>query len=453
MEAQGLDFKKFLPIIAIIAGVIIIIIVFILVISNSGGSNNNTDKVELEMWGLWETKSVMDPLIKEYQKTNQNVIISYSERPSTNYKTTLSTRLEETQGPGPDIAIIHNTWVPTFKDKLTPLPEDVMSRDEYSTTFYPTALDDFTASDRRLYGIPLMFDGLGMFYNKELLAKAGIAEPPDDWNEFKDAALKMTEKDARGDIKVAGAAIGTSNNINHYFDLISVLMLQNNVKMMASDGLTANFSSDEDGSRGAATMDFYTSFAEADSDSYVWSDALGNDLEAFARGEVAIMFAPSWRVFDVLNLNASRDFDVAPLPQLPSSETTESPTINWATYWGYGVSKNADNPEEAWRFIKFLASKDIQNQFFNEGSNVRPFGEIYSRRDLASELKGQKYVDAYVTMAPTARDWPMRDDDKAKELFGIAISSKLGGQDSKSVLEDIAIQLTNHLGGDPTLIR
>lgn len=452
---SGPDIKKFLPFIAIGVGALIIIIVIVLVFTSGGNQNNNnsSDTTEIEMWGLWEPTSVMEPLIEEYERENPGIKINYSDRNSTNYKETVNGRLDETDGPGPDIAIIHNSWLPTFEEKLTPMPSGLMDRSEYSKTFYPTALDDFSGDGGRIYAVPLMFDGLGMFYNKDLFAKAGISAPPDDWNEFKETALKLTEKDSSGNIKVAGAAIGTSNNINHYFDLVSVLMLQNNVTMMQSDGKTAAFAAATNNKRGAATLDFYTSFAETDSENFVWSDALGNDLEVFARGEAAIMFAPSWRVFDVINLNQSLNFDVAPLPQLPSSETTVSPEINWASYWGYGVSAKADNPEEAWKFINFLAQKESEKKMFAEASKFRAFGEIYSRKDLAEELANEQYAGAFVKMAPTARDWKMVDDNKALELFGAAISRKLGGENSESVLEEAAIQLTNHLGGDPTLVK
>jgi len=221
---------------------------------------------------------------------------------------------------------------------------------------------------------------------------------------------------------------------------------------MGTDGLTATFATSEN-DRGPKTLDFYISFANPDNDNYVWSDALGNDLELFANGKVAMMFAPSWRVFDVINLNPSLNFDVAALPQLPSSENTVSPTINWASYWGYAVSAKADSSSESWKFVKYLSQKETQQKFFTESAKIRAFGQIHSRKDLADNLKGQQYTDAFVTMAPTAKNWEMRDDVKAKELLGIAISSTLGGDNARSALEDIAIQLTNHLGGDPSLIR
>ena len=44
------------------------------------------------------------------------------------------------------------------------------------------------------YGMPWILDTKYMFYNKDILAKAGISEPPKTWGELSEAAATIKEK-------------------------------------------------------------------------------------------------------------------------------------------------------------------------------------------------------------------------------------------------------------------
>lgn len=62
--------------------------------------------------------------------------------------------------------------------------------------FAENSLDATTYEDQ-VYGLPLPADTLGLFYNPEILAEAGI-EPPQTWDELKEAAAQLTEGDQYG---------------------------------------------------------------------------------------------------------------------------------------------------------------------------------------------------------------------------------------------------------------
>ena len=52
--------------------------------------------------------------------------------------------------------------------------------------------------------MPLLADVYGLYYNKDLLAKAGISGPPKTISELYDDAKKLTQRNSDGSIKVAG---------------------------------------------------------------------------------------------------------------------------------------------------------------------------------------------------------------------------------------------------------
>jgi multiple sugar transport system substrate-binding protein len=73
--------------------------------------------------------------------------------------------------------------------------------------YYPGSLAVAKYNDR-LYGLPWIAQPVVLYYNPDLFQKAGV-NPPDEswtWDTFKDAAKKLTVKDASGNITQYGTA-------------------------------------------------------------------------------------------------------------------------------------------------------------------------------------------------------------------------------------------------------
>jgi len=56
--------------------------------------------------------------------------------------------------------------------------------------------------------------------------------PPATWDEFVKDAQLLTKKNSSGEILQAGAALGTVNNIKNAVDIVLLLMLHNNQKLL-----------------------------------------------------------------------------------------------------------------------------------------------------------------------------------------------------------------------------
>ena len=61
--------------------------------------------------------------------------------------------------------------------------------------FNPNVLE-ITSADGATYGIPLNAYALGLAYNKDLLAAAGIDAPPATWEELIEDAVALTDAEA-----------------------------------------------------------------------------------------------------------------------------------------------------------------------------------------------------------------------------------------------------------------
>ena len=221
-----------------------------------------------------------------------------------------------------------------LKDDLAPMPGSVMSTAEFGQTFYPVAANQLQWQGQ-IVGVPLMYDGLALYYNQDILKNAGD-QPPKTWAELKTLAAKLTVRSAAG-VERGGLAIGNVSNVEHFSDIIGLLMLQNGADLTAPTSKEAQ-----------EALLFYTNFLIKDQ---VWSDKLPSSTVAFARGEVAMMLATSWRVHEILATNPQLKFGIVPTPTLGSQR------IAWASYWAEGVNSKSKNRDAAWKLIKFLMKR------------------------------------------------------------------------------------------------
>src|SRR5215470_407772 len=88
----------------------------------------------------------------------------------------------------PDVLNL-NSFSSYARDGLLYPADDVLS---------PTTRDDFLEAFARggqyqgkLYGLPILSSARAFFYNRDLLARAGLEAPPKTWNDFVQAAKKI----------------------------------------------------------------------------------------------------------------------------------------------------------------------------------------------------------------------------------------------------------------------
>jgi len=185
-------------------------------------------------------------------------------------------------------------------------------------------------------------------------------------------------------------------------------------------------------------LDFYSEFV---SRYKVWGPELPNDLDQFIEGKLGMMIAPSWRAFDIFEANPSFQFATTKVPQL----TLSGNRIDFSTYWGDVVSKDAENTEEAWKFVKYLSEKEQLQKMYDRSSQLRAFGAPYPRKDMRDDIKDAPYVGPFVEMAPTAKSWVMGNDTVARaELNKMIDGASTTGQ-VKSVIEEAALNISLEL--------
>ncbi|MEX2028253.1 MAG: extracellular solute-binding protein [Candidatus Curtissbacteria bacterium] len=392
-------------------------------------------EVTIRVWGLWESPTVMSQIIADYKKTKPNVTVIYEKKSPQQYRESIENQIQS--GRGPDVFVFHNTWTPMLKEELAQVPTSVISGADFSKSYYPTAATDLKSPDKKLVGIPLEIDGLALYYNTDIFTAAGIANPPATWPELAQAAAQVTVKDTAGNIKTAGVALGTASNIDHFSDILGLMIMQNRGDLRSP---TDKSSSD--------ALDYYVNFAK--DTNRVWDETMPSSTVAFAGGNLAMYFAPSWRAIEIKNANPLLNFKTVPVPQLKLDEQN----VGWATYWAVGVSAKSPAQDAAWDFVKYLSQEQTLIKLYTLASQSpgRIFGEPYPKVSMASKLTADPIVGAFVTSAPYMRSFPMASftwdngiNDQIIKAYEDAINATISGTSSQTALATTAKNVQNIL--------
>ncbi|MBP9818284.1 extracellular solute-binding protein [Candidatus Shapirobacteria bacterium] len=425
---KPVNLKPVLIVLGILVAVVVVGMLVKKILTNFTGKTDTN--ITLNYWGLWEDSPVMEGVIADYQAKNPGVKIAYTRNQKNDYRSRLQGRLEKTgtETDVPDIFRIHSSWIPMFTSNLAAVPTVTANAIGLDTDYYNVFKNDLKISGQ-YWAIPMMYDGLVMFYNKDILDGAPSISIPKSWWDLEMAASKLTVRDPdTGVIKVAGAAMGLTDNVDNWSDILGLMLKQSGVDILASDPTNTKKLQD--------VLTYYTLFATKDK---VWDASFPNSTEAFAKGKVAFYLGQSWRVFNIEDMKVpGLHYEVTTAPQLPTlvdapaGSDTNLTNIHWSTYWVEGVNVKSKKQAEAWKFLEYLSTKEVLAKLYTTQSQIRAFGEIYPRKSMATQLNDNPKLKAFTVSADNASGWYLSsktwDDglnDNMIKYFGDAINGML----------------------------
>ena len=119
-----------------------------------------------------------------------------------------------------------------------------------------------------------------------------------------------------------------------------------------------------------------------------------------------MMFNYSHEVEILKNKSSRLNFGVAPMPQVSRTDIK-----NYGNYWGVGVVANSKFPNEAWRFVAYLGSKDGAQSYLS--ATLRPS----ARRYLIELQKNDLDLVVFAVQALSARSWYQIDNTAIETIF------------------------------------
>lgn len=394
----------------LILGVVLIAVVAVmttgvfLYLQNSRPQIIETRPITLTYWGVFERDYDIQPFIDEFQEQNPDIIIKYELRSLNNYRSQIESRAG-LEG-GPDMFRFHNSWGRSIAQVAAIVPTDTAARIDFTNSFYPVVWSDTLRGTTGYFGVPLMYDGLGLFYNRQILREANVTAPPASWEELfgiNGMGNKLAGRN-NGNLEIGAIALGTTNNVDHWQDIFGLMMYQANANLALPHSTRENTES--------AKRIFRQATEEG-----LWNSQMPAALNAFAEGKLALMFGISWRAFDIQKLNPQLDFAVVQVPQLAGGK------VGYANYWIEGVANynsavtqrrlsraQAERRQAAaWKFLEFMHEKERAVRHHAVQAERRLFGEPFARKDLADNLSQNRYLAGILETAEQAKSWYLAD--------------------------------------------
>lgn len=290
---------------------------------------------ELTMWGSWGGDQVgqLEKQLEGFNASQDKYHVTYMVQDSMEQKLLTAIASNEV----PDIVLWDrfNTGVYAPKGALAPI-DDYIAKDNIDMSqFYAPAVDEMTA-DGIVYGIPLTVDTRVLFYNKDMLAQAGV-DPTSitDWNSLRDAAVKLTKWD--GDKLVqSGFSLKDVGLFNNWIGQAGGKMIDDSVNPPV-----AAFNTEA----GLTVLEYWNQLLNEDKVYQLgFEDGFGGD--GFKAGKVALAFNGPWTLESYKE--AGLNFGVIGQPEGYHGEKS-------AMMGGFGlvIPNGSKNPDAAWEFIKW----------------------------------------------------------------------------------------------------
>ncbi len=175
-----------------IAGILIVLTIASVMISCSGKEKTADGKVTIDFWHL-DSNDLHYPewekIASQFMKLNPNVDIKITVLENEAYKSKLTTVMQS--GNPPDI---FRSWGGGVMNSFAEsgLLKDITNeyKKNWDSKIGEGAVGVYSYKGK-IYGLPYTMGGVGIWYNKDLLAKVGYTTPPETWKDFLDCVKKL----------------------------------------------------------------------------------------------------------------------------------------------------------------------------------------------------------------------------------------------------------------------
>lgn len=404
--------------------------------------------VTINWWVVWENPSDFAGLINNFRSVFPQVNINVRKFRYSEYKDALIRAWAKDEGP--DIFSIPNTWMREYEEWIEASPEKVVLKREEITgpgclskrkvvtlnidllknndiiqKFISQVKDDVIWNGK-IWGLPLSFDSMVLYYNRDLLDAAKIPLPPQNWEEFSDQVRKLVTVDKENNIFQAGAAIGTGNNLERPVDILSLLMMQVGAKMSDVNGY-AIFNQPLAGEKNyfpaEEALRFYTDFQDVNKEVYTWNDKMPQAIEMFAQGKLAFLFGYLYHQPIIKASAPNLNFGINKMPQ-PTGTIKD---INFANYNIQVVAKKSKNKDFAWALLKQASTKP---QDYLGRTN-----QLTALRELITEQTKNPNLEIFANQALTSVSWyhgrnPLLMEEAFQEMISNVNQGKVTYQEA-----------------------
>lgn len=368
--------------------VLTILVIFSILLLNS--LVMAADKVTLKFMG-WEASpfetSITEQSLEQFMEENPNIKVEYTPVAG-EYPAKLLTMIAGDAAP--DVFFIASDSYRSFQKRgvLLNLTE-YFNKEMYIDEFIPLARDKMLI-DGKIYGVSSCDVSPVLFYNKKLFDEAGLPYPPNDpekawtWDEFLDVCKQLT-------VRKNGKTVqyGVSGFTIEWVSAFSAMVKSNGGQIFNEDYTELLLDSPE---AKEALIEIKNLQAVYGVSPLVIANVQQGGISStqmLQTGRLAMLVDGSW----TLQQLAQMDFPVG-IGVLPKFK--EPVTIGQAHLYSAWVKTK--HPDEAWKLIKFVSSREYQTKLVRTGIWLPNRMDMYEEENLANWMNPDVYPDDFGNM-------------------------------------------------------
>lgn len=248
------------------------------------------------------------------------------------------------------------------------------------------------SGNRIAYSIPFNADSRALYYNSDLLERAGfvdeqgVARPPRNWEELKAYAVAMTEYDSAGNITRLGFSPQYGNSWLYLYGW------QNGGRFMSEDGKTCTLDDPRIVEALQYMVDIYNALGGIEKVSVFETTFQAGEFDPFMTGQVAMKIDGDFFLRFVADLAPNLRFGVVPAPPPQGREP-----ITWSGGFCWAIPEGSDNTEAAFEMVRFLNTTrmwtyqgDVNARFYR--SRGRAFVPLMAPLQRINAMYNERYI-------------------------------------------------------------
>jgi multiple sugar transport system substrate-binding protein len=366
-----------------------------------------------------ETGPIFEGMAKDFEAANPDVDVKIEVVQWDNLQQRLTTDIAG--GTAPDIAIIGTRWLVDYVQQDIAEPLDGYITPDFKARFIEKFLEP-SVLEGKTYGLPVAASARAMYYNKDLLQKAGVAQPPKTWDELVAAAekVKALGPDTYG-FALQGKEIETDAYWYYALWTHGGELLENGKSGIA-------------GEAGVKAANLYKSMLDAGLTEPDPTAYNRQDIERlFKTGKVAMILSGPWLRGQIKTEAPDLNYDIASIPEGSAKAT-------------YGVTdsimifKSSQMKDVAWKFLSEAAFTDKWRREFTLKEGFLPvFKSVAADPHFANDPQLKAFTDMLpnAKFAPLIPNWEQMADTTAGALQKIY----LGQVQPDAALKEAASQI------------
>ncbi|TDF88917.1 ABC transporter substrate-binding protein [Paenibacillus piri] len=345
-----------------------------------GTSGGSGEKKAVEVWVRDNVAKLLETPVKQFNDSHPNIQVKMTSVPAASFSEQFATAVASKNLP--DVVSIDLVLAPyfasvgAFKD-ITASYGQLAYKDQLNANMV-----NMGKYNGKQYALPLSADVSALIYNKDHFKDAGLdpEKPPVTWKELREYAKKLTTNDRFGFVYSASVP-GTL-----MFTFLPFLW-GNGGSITSDDGKQVLIDKPES----VEALKFMSDLTNEDKAVPAGSPTYGGQqaYDAFTSGKASMIVYGNFKVSD-LNLNFPKiNYGVALIPKNEGKQHS-----SFAGGDLVALTATTKQEKEAWEFVNYLLSKDVQVEFFAKNGTIPVRSDFFDNTYFQKEPRFKVFTEA-----------------------------------------------------------